>query len=263
MSPSVESTRKRRILHLLGTLFVGAGLFLASTQLVRSVHDLVFQRVDQAVPFLALSPELPSLPLPESQPVAATHQQGNAKQLGRTDTASPTDLIAFATPTPSPLPPFRLQIPALDMDWPVMPSKPVLADSSREEEIWEWGIIDSAVTYLPTSSRPGQGGNVILFGHNNTKGQVFRFLPDVHLGDTIIVHTPLGTYYYQVDEKLVVPYRADPAAGEALLTYYYGDFDGERLTLVSCYPYWTNADRILVIASPASLTLAEGSGGQP
>jgi sortase (surface protein transpeptidase) len=28
------------------------------------------------------------------------------------------------------------------------------------------------------------------------------------------------------------------------------DTPAERLTLLSCYPYWTNADRIVVVATP-------------
>ena len=58
-------------------------------------------------------------------------------------------------------------------------------------------------------------------------------------------------FSYVVVETKIIPYRSDPVKGEAELWTYLGPQPSERVTLFSCYPFYTNADRIVVIAEPA------------
>lgn len=251
-------TALHRILHVIGALFVTAGVLLAGLVVVQAGHAAVFSRVDRVVPYVALTLDPPPLPLPDSPSVPVQVPQ------------APDLTVAVRpamTPTPSPLPPIRLQIPALNMDWPVMTSKPVRTARLLDGIAWEWDLAENGVSYLPISSRPGAGGNVVISGHNNFKGEAFRRLPDAQTGDVVVLHTPLGAHYYAVTETIFVPYRRNPGEGEAQLAYYSGDFGEERLTLLSCYPYWTNADRIVVVAHPVSLAalggVGDGVGGAP
>jgi sortase A len=82
------------------------------------------------------------------------------------------------------------------------------------------------VGHIPRTAFPGELGNVGLAGHRDS---YFRALHGVELGDQIALHTPDGTFAYEVDSILVVrPSRYDLLAD-----------DGERrLTLVTCYPFY-------------------------
>jgi len=62
-----------------------------------------------------------------------------------------------------------------------------------------------------------------------------------------------------VTEKVIVPYRQDPVAGDAELARYMDTFDDERLTLISCFPFFTNADRVVVVAKSVALGEIEGA----
>jgi sortase A len=130
--------------------------------------------------------------------------------------------------------------------------------TARSGEIhWVWGTAEFAVGHLDRTANPGAGGNVVLAGHNNTKGEVFRDLSRLKTGEVITVATRSGLYPYMVTEVTIVPYRKDPVAGEATLQRYMASTTTERLTLLSCYPYWTNSDRIVVVAEPPPKTRRE------
>jgi sortase A len=147
-------------------------------------------------------------------------------------------------------PPTHIQIPAIRLDAAIVPVSPFSSTTRSGEIRWTWGAADYAVGHLDRTATPGAGGNIVLAGHNNIKGEVFRDLSRLELGDAITVATSAGIHLYVVTEVTIVPYRKDPVAGEATLQRYMADTTAERLTLLSCYPYWTNADRIVVVAAP-------------
>ncbi len=78
----------------------------------------------------------------------------------------------------------------------------------------------------PSSDFPGQGGVVLIGGHDTT---FFAPLQNAQIGDSIILKCTYGTYEYQIAEISVIKgsdYSPDNAE------------DGnERLVLYTCYPY--------------------------
>jgi sortase A len=177
------------------------------------------------------------------------------------DLSPPADpLFTLATPLgarifPNPavqtgVQPTGIQIPAIRLDATIVPVSPVSSTTRSGEIRWTWGTAEYAVGHLDRTATPGAGGNVVLAGHNNTKGEVFRDLSRLKVGDAITVTTRSGLHPYMVAEVTIIPYRKDPVAGEATLQRYMEDAIEERLTLLSCYPYWTNADRVVVVAKP-------------
>ncbi|MEO8196515.1 MAG: class D sortase [Thermoanaerobaculia bacterium] len=82
-----------------------------------------------------------------------------------------------------------------------------------------------AVGRIPSSSRPGEGGDVALAGHRDTD---FRALGRLRQGDSLRLQTGDGDFLYEVESiRIVAPQRVD------VLT----PTDHPTLTLVTCYPF--------------------------
>lgn len=134
--------------------------------------------------------------------------------------------VAQATPLPGYA--VRIRIPALDVDARIMQGidLPTLNTGS--------------VGQLPGTPNPGENGNIVLAGHNDVFGEVFRYLRDLEPGDEIIIqNSTLQEFVYRVsywdivepDNVSVMDQTPDPI-----------------VTLISCYPYLVNTQRIVVVA---------------
>lgn len=96
--------------------------------------------------------------------------------------------------------------------------------------------------HYPGTPMPGQEGNAAIAGHRTTYGQPFHNVDKLEEGDEILVTTLQGTFKYEVMETEIV----SPSQVEVL-----DDFDDNRLTLTSCHPKYSAANRIIVTASLA------------
>ena len=81
------------------------------------------------------------------------------------------------------------------------------------------------VGHIPSTSLPGESGNVAIAGHRDT---FFRTLQDIRRDDDITLATTAGTYHYRVDSLQVVR----PNDTQVL-----APSDRPSLTLVTCYPF--------------------------
>lgn len=158
------------------------------------------------------------------------------------------------TPVPSPTPyppasaaPTHIQIPAINLDAPVVPV------GSREvdyhgQPVRVWNVADYAAGWHETSLYPGQGGNVVISGHNNIRGEVFRDIVDLEAGAEVILTADGRPYIYVVESKMILPERGRPFEERLENNRWIGYFEDERLTLVTCWPYTSNTHRVIVIA---------------
>lgn len=129
-------------------------------------------------------------------------------------------------PTPSPAQAIRLQIPALNVDAPI-----IQGDG--------WEQLKKGVGQHLSTANPGERGNLVLSAHNDIFGEIFRDLDRLNPGDLIIVHTNQRSYtYIVVDTKIV-----EPTAVEVM-----DPTPQATTTLISCYPYLKDNKRIVVIA---------------
>ncbi len=133
-----------------------------------------------------------------------------------------------AIPTPAPEQARRIRIPAIDVDAPI-----VMGDG--------WEQLKQGVAQHIGSANPGNAGNLVLSGHNDVFGEIFRYLDELKPGDEIIIFTNIRSYTYIIDKetKLVEPTEVsvmDPTLDPTL-------------TLISCYPYLVNNKRIIIKAS--------------
>ena len=104
--------------------------------------------------------------------------------------------------------------------------------------------LDRGVGHIRGTASLGELGNIGLAGHRDG---FFRVLKDIHVGDTIDLHSQSGTSHYLVDEIQIVPptnisvleARAKPS-----------------LTLVTCYPFYfagSAPSRYIVHATAADM----------
>lgn len=135
-------------------------------------------------------------------------------------------LANLPVPTPGPQQTVRIQIPAINVDAPV-----VQADG--------WEQLKKGVGQHMGTSNPGEKGNIVLSGHNDVFGEVFRNLDKLQPGDTIILFTSQRTFTYIVRQtQIVEPTRVEVMAPS----------QEPIVTLISCYPYMVDNQRIAVSA---------------
>ena len=135
-------------------------------------------------------------------------------------------LANIPIPTSAPDQAVRIQIPALNIDVPV-----VQGDG--------WEQLKKGVGQYIGSSDPGQDGNVVLSAHNDVYGEIFRYLDRLAPGDQVIIYTQQRQYTYIVDRTVLV----EPTAVEVMAST-----GTPTVTLISCYPYLVNKQRIVVFA---------------
>lgn len=147
--------------------------------------------------------------------------------------------------------PERLVIPSIALDAPIVPaaSRLVLIEGRRYRE---WLAPDHyAAGWHPTSARVGMPGNMVLSGHNNIAGAVFRRLGDVKIGDPIQIYTRDRVFRYEVTERHILPERGQPLQVRQANAQWIRPFPDERLTLITCWPPWSNSHRLIVVARPS------------
>lgn len=116
-----------------------------------------------------------------------------------------------------------------------------------------WQTADHAVGWHRSSAVPGSPGNTVMSGHNaSVNGGVFSNLNKVKLGDRITVIVNGRAYDYIVTDRVVFLYRFTSATRRAENARWLGQFGDERLTLVTCYPRFSNTHRLVVVAHPVS-----------
>ncbi|HSH03090.1 MAG TPA: class D sortase [Anaerolineae bacterium] len=129
-------------------------------------------------------------------------------------------------PTPGPEQARRIQIPALNIDKPIVQGD-------------DWEALKKGVGQHIGSAIPGQDGNLVLSAHNDIYGEIFRHLDDLTPGDEVIVYTERNQYTYVVRAIEVV---------EPTDVWVMAPTEHASATLISCYPYLVNTKRIIVFA---------------
>ena len=135
-------------------------------------------------------------------------------------------LANIPVPTSAPDQAVRIQIPSINIDAPV-----VQGDG--------WEQLKKGVGQYIGSAAPGRDGNVVLSAHNDVYGEIFRYLDRLVPGDQIIIYTQQRQFIYIVDRTVLV----EPTAVEVM-----APTSSPTITLISCYPYLVNDQRIVVFA---------------
>lgn len=135
-------------------------------------------------------------------------------------------LANIPIPTSGPEQAIRVQIPAIKVDAPV-----VQGDG--------WEQLKKGIGQHIPSTNPGKQGNLVLSAHNDIFGEIFRDLDKLEPGDEVIVYTNERSYTYLVADSEVV----EPTSVEVL-----NPTKQATVTLISCYPYMVDDQRIVITA---------------
>lgn len=129
-----------------------------------------------------------------------------------------------------------IELPGLEQVLPL-----VYSDTLEEEKIQEY--LTQGAVVLPLGTAFGEKGNVVVTAHSSGTQAFgpYRFafakLADLEAGQEYSIQTPTATYTYKVYGKEVVwPHEVDKLPND----------DRSTVTLVTCWPLWTNFKRLLV-----------------
>jgi sortase A len=147
--------------------------------------------------------------------------------------------------------PQRLVAPAIGLDTSISPMGWSLQPDPDGTLVSRWDVVDYAAGWHINSALPGAAGNAVFSGHNNLGGAVFRNLDKLKPGDAIEVwlDEEVQTTYI-VDEVSIVPETFASEDQRAQNAARIAPTDDERLTLVTCWPVYSNTHRVFVVAHP-------------
>jgi sortase A len=230
--PQVPGTKRRRIMDrillvvevlavvgLFGVLISGFGVL---RDLNKEVASALIQETFTPTP-LVMAVVLPSGHLP---PDAQGNTRPNDAEIPAHLQPMVQSLANIPIPTAAPDQAIRIQIPAIQVDAPV-----VQGDG--------WEQLKKGVGQNIGSANPGQNGNVILSAHNDVYGELFRYLDKLQPGDQVILYSQQRQFVYVVDRTAIV----EPTAVEVMAST-----GNPTVTLISCYPYLKDKQRIVVFA---------------
>jgi sortase A len=227
----VRSPRRRwmdRILLVVEILAVVglAGILFNGMGLLRTLNQEVAAALQQ--PTLSPTPLITAVVLPSGHtpPTSPGGAQPNEAEIPEHLRPLVQSLANLPIPTPGPEQAIRLQIPAIGVDAPV-----VQGDG--------WDQLKKGVGQHIGSANPGQAGNVVLSGHDDVFGEIFRDLINLQPGDQVILYTAQHQYIYVVISSQIV----EPTQVEVMATT-----SEATVTLISCYPYLIDNKRIVVSA---------------
>ncbi len=126
-------------------------------------------------------------------------------------------------------PPNTLEIPGIGLQVPIVPAERV--DLDDDTHTW-------TVPCGTSASSIANGGNTTLFGHRDICGGVFDDLSELMPGDEVFYD---GHRYVVSETDVVNPTETWPIR----------DFGDVRLTLISCWPPGSTAQRYVVVALQA------------
>lgn len=126
--------------------------------------------------------------------------------------------------------PARIVIPRIGVDAPVVPGD-------------DWEALKQGAGHHLGSANPGARGNMVISAHNDIFGEIFRDLHKLAIGDEVIVYDGAGqAYRYLVGTRRIV----EPTEVSVL-----APTNEPIVTLITCYPYLIDTQRLIVVAELA------------
>jgi len=155
-----------------------------------------------------------------------------------------------ASDIPAPTPPTRIVAPAINLDAPVV-TMDWRTEIQGEQATSVWNVPENEAGWHLNSTRPGQGGNVVISGHNNSMGgHVFGRLDELTEGDTVTLWADETAHTYYISRRETIRAFAADSTMLYKLQQLAGPASTEQLTLITCWPNWTNTHRLILVAEP-------------
>lgn len=187
-------------------------------------------------PLPRLVPTSTPLPLVESEPIVPADAIP-ALPAGSTDAEMHVVPVPSKPPIANALPARRVVIPSIGLDTKVIQLGTKL---DRRGQI-AWETAPFAVGQHKGLAGPGQNGNMVLSGHISSpnEGNIFHGLPELKVGEGVVVATDERQYLYRVTEvKTVTPDQVEVL----------NQTPDATATLITCVPDGIYSHRLVVSA---------------
>ncbi len=210
---------------VIGLLYI----LINSATLLQTLNKEVAQALAQpTLPSPSPTPLITAVVLPSGHtpPTSPGGAQPNLAEIPENLRPLVQALPPIVIPTPSPKQAIRMIISAINIDAPV-----VQGDS--------WEQLKKGIAQHIGTGDPGQSGNMVVSAHNDIFGELFRELDRLKPGDEVQVFTASQKFTYRITgTRLVQPTEVNVMNPTVSPT----------LTLISCYPYLVDTQRIVVFA---------------
>ncbi len=203
--------------------FVVLQFILRLQDINRESIALVFSGTPSSTPLITAV----VLPSGHTPPTASGGAQPNDNEVPANLRPLLQSYQSLAIPTRGPEQPLRLDLPSLDK----------INMTVVEGDGWEQ--LKQGVGHHIGSANPGTAGNVVLSAHDDIYGELFRDLDSLKPGDEAVLYTATQKFYYRV----VTVQLVEPTDVSIM-----GPTVRPTLTLISCYPYMVDTQRIVVTA---------------
>lgn len=239
LGPPTPVRAPRSLLKRLADIFllvVEVGAVLGLVYLLYSGSE-VLRTLNQEVAAVVAPDNLPTftptplvsavvLPSGHTPPTSPEGAQPNDAEIPESLRPLVQSLPPPVIPTQGPQQAMRLVIPAINVD-----SLVVQGDA--------WEQLKKGVGQRVGTPDPGQIGNIVLSAHNDIYGEIFRRLDELQPGAEVQLYTTNAVFTYLVTgTRVVEPTEVSVMAPTA----------HPSLTLISCYPYLIDNQRIVVFA---------------
>ena len=216
----------------------------------------------QPAPTATVAPPTPEPLLPTTTPVPAEATVATAPAPAATAVSSATPVLASA-PIRLVIPDLKIDVPVVEMGWRVVQT----ADGPRSD----WVIPKNEAGHHINSALLGDEDNLVISGHNNIFGQVFKPISFAWDNDTRI---PVDSFTDRSDLLNGRTIELFDAAGQGFkytIAAFYrlkdtgvsaeqrianGRFmeptDQAQVTIITCWPPTSNTHRLVVVAVPAT-----------
>ena len=215
-----------------------------------------------AAPTVTAAPSSPEPLLPTVTPIPAEAEVATVSAPTATTVPAATPVLASA-PARLVIPDLKLDVPVVEMGWQVVQT----ADGPRSD----WVIPKNEAGHHINSALLGDEGNLVISGHNNIYGEVFKPISFAWDNDTRI---PVDNFTDRSDLLNGRTIELFDAAGQGFkytIAAFYrlkdtgvsaeqrianGRFmeptDQAQVTIITCWPPTSNTHRLVVVAVPAT-----------
>lgn len=211
------------VLAVIGLIGIGVAFF----NMMRTINQEVAASIQQPTAQATALITAVVLPSGHTPPNAEGGAQPNEAEIPEHLRPLVQNIANIPIPTSSPAQAIRIQIPAIGVDAPV-----VQGDG--------WEQLKKGVGQHIGSPNPGENGNLVVSAHNDIFGEIFRELDKLQPGDVVILYTNQRQYTYIITGTQIV----EPTRVEVMATT-----PNPTVTLISCYPYLIDNQRIVVSAA--------------
>jgi len=238
-----SKSKKLRIIKIISFIFIGAGLLFllypSYTNIIAEIKKVSILSEWEAQKKTFTEEEKKSAELVENSKITSKdileedNEKGNEIIEESDDSSIGTDnnideeIVDYKDLTAEDFFPLKIRIPKIDLEW-------IVNEGSDRQTLKE------GPGHIIETPLPGDLGRCTFSGHRTTYGAPFNKIDELVKGDLIYLETIKGKVLtYAVTELEVV----DPRD-----VYILEGSDKKELVLTSCYPEYSAAERIILIA---------------